>query len=246
MTVEKCPGQDRRFWKPDDVYEVPCENCGQTIEFFKDDPRRRCSGCGTLNLNPKILSGCAKWCAFAKECLGFDPHEGDAEESVCDRLILEMKKVFGADQKRITHALKVLNYADDLLKKEGNASPVVVKAAAVLHDIGIKRAEERYGSAAGRHQETEGPPIARAILEDCGLSEDVIEHVCRIIANHHSARDIDTPEFRIIWDADWLVNFADEYPEAAGDRARELIDRIFKTASGKARAEALFLESPAA
>ena len=41
----------------------------------------------------------------------------------------------------------------------------MVRAAAILHDIGIHEAERKHGSSSGRLQELEGPPIARAILE---------------------------------------------------------------------------------
>ena len=46
-------------------------------------------------------------------------------------------------------------------------------------------------------------------------------------------KDIDTPEFRIIWDADWLVNIPDEYPDASREKLSELIEKIFKSAEGK-------------
>ena len=65
------------------------------------------------------------------------------------------------------------------------------------------------------------------------LAEHVIDHVCRIVGSHHSAKDIDTPEFRIIWDADRLVNIPDEYPNAGRERLSELIEKVFKTAEGK-------------
>jgi len=70
MGMPKCPGQDSRFWKPDDVYEYPCVYCGAKIEFFKDDLRRRCPECGKYVVNPKNDLGCAEWCKFGPECLG--------------------------------------------------------------------------------------------------------------------------------------------------------------------------------
>jgi HD superfamily phosphodiesterase len=127
--------------------------------------------------------------------------------------------------------LKVLGFAEEILKTE-NADPLVVKAAAILHDIGILEAERKYNSAAGNYQELEGPPIAEKILEQLGLRNEVIEHVCRIIGSHHGAKNIDTPEFRIVWDADWLVNFPEMYPVQSLEAKRELINRIFKTKSG--------------
>jgi ribosomal protein S27E len=66
----KCPGQDQRFWKPDDIFEVKCPGCRGVIEFFKDEPSLKCCNCGRTVLNPKINLGCAKWCKYADQCLG--------------------------------------------------------------------------------------------------------------------------------------------------------------------------------
>ena len=72
MSALGCPGQDKRFWKPEDVYEVPCPNCKNKVEFWKDDLFRRCRKCGHRFRNPKLNLGCAEWCKFANECLGPD------------------------------------------------------------------------------------------------------------------------------------------------------------------------------
>lgn len=151
-----------------------------------------------------------------------------------------MKGVFGDDQKRINHALAVLSYAEKIFGVEGGDSNVIT-AAAILHDIGIHEAERKYGSAAGKYQEIEGPPIAECLLEEEGFPYETIEHVCKIIANHHSAKDIDTLEFRIIWDADWLVNIPDECGKMSKDKLKGFIEKIFKTNKGKQLAKELYL-----
>lgn len=148
------------------------------------------------------------------------------------RIIGEMEAVFGDDDRRINHALKVLGHAETILRSEPG-SPLVVRAAAILHDIGIHEAERKHGSAAARFQEIEGPAIARAILEKLGLDAADVEHVCRIVGSHHSARDIDTPEFRIIWDSDWLVNIPGELPEMSKDKLAEKIRTVFRTPTGR-------------
>lgn len=156
------------------------------------------------------------------------------------RIIHEMRSLFGDDRRRINHALSVLTYAETLLKTEPGDELTVV-AAAILHDIGIHEAERKYHSSAGNYQEIEGPPIARAILERLGLEADRMNHVCRIISLHHHATGLDTPEFRILWDADWLVNIPDEYPGWDPVRLRPIVRKVFKTASGLNLAEILFL-----
>jgi len=245
MTRTLCPGQDTQFWKPGDIFEVPCPCCGQGVEFFKDDARRRCLACGHVLENPGKSMGCATWCGYADQCLGNVPSQavssaGLREGPLVQRLIEAMKKVFGSDQRRITHALRVLDHAEAILAVEGG-DPRVVLAAAVLHDIGIHEAEKKYGSPAGRYQEKEGPAIARPIMEELGLDPETVAHVEKIIANHHSARDIDTLEFRILWDADWLVNIPDEFPEHHGEKMENLIAKIFKTKTGGETARRLYL-----
>ena len=65
-----CPGQDQRYWKPEDIFDVSCPHCGNQIEFWKDEAVRTCRQCSKPVPNPRMDLGCAKWCQHAKECLG--------------------------------------------------------------------------------------------------------------------------------------------------------------------------------
>lgn len=155
-------------------------------------------------------------------------------------LIEEMKTVFGADQRRINHALAVLGFAQQIQQAEGG-DKATVEAAAILHDIGIQQAERKHGSSAGIYQEIEGPSIARAILERQGVSADMIDHICEIVGQHHSAKTIDTLEFRIVWDADWLVNIPEELGSPGKEKLATAIEKIFKTNSGKKLAKEMYI-----
>jgi len=239
MSQFRCPGQDMRFWKPKDIFESKCPHCGAAIEFWKDDPKRKCRQCGQMVRNPKIDLGCAKWCKYAAQCLGEDA-AAIREASLCQDLLAEMKQLFGKDERRIRHAEAVLDYAEKILDAEGG-DPLVVKAAAILHDIGIHEAERKHGSPAGKYQEIEGPLIARRILEKHGVDSEYIEHICRIVGSHHSARDIDTREFRIVWDADWLVNIPEECAGKSRDELEEFIKRTFRTKAGRDMALARYV-----
>jgi len=68
MAALKCPGQDTRYWKKGDIFDVRCPKCGQDVEFFKDDVRRRCQ-CGQVIVNPKLDLACAEWCQYAEKCV---------------------------------------------------------------------------------------------------------------------------------------------------------------------------------
>lgn len=159
-----------------------------------------------------------------------------------DRLISEMTKVFGSDVRRINHAMAVLWHAQRIRAAEGGDA-LVVDAAAILHDIGIHEAERKHGSAAGKYQELEGPPIASKILEKLGIAGDRAEHICCIVGNHHSARDIDSAEFSCIWDADWIVNIPEECSGMAGDKLASFIDKIMRTRTGRETARGLYLSN---
>jgi hypothetical protein len=203
------------------------------IEFWKDDLRRRCRKCGKKVANPRLDLGCAEWCQYADRCL--EAVAGGEAERLCDVLVAEMERVFGEDERRVAHALEVLDDAERILEgeKEGGAAALVVKAAAILHDIGIREAERKHGSVAGKYQEIEGPPIAREILERVGVEREAAEHILKIVGSHHSARDIDTPEFRIVWDADRLANWQEECGGKSAEEQRQHVERVFRTATGR-------------
>jgi HD superfamily phosphodiesterase len=243
----KCPGQDSRDWKSEDVLEVECAKCGKSVELLGADATRRCPECGNKVSNPRFNLGCADWCAMAKECLGFDPKslalEIDRQVSVVERVINAVKREFVDDRKRIEHAFAVLENAEEIMRQSTeHCDPRVVVSAALLHDIGIQEAERKHGSSAGKYQEIEGPPIARRILERLKFDDASIEHVCRIVSSHHTGRDIDTTEFNIVWDADRLVNFQEEHPDCRGDKLEEIIEKVFRTQSGKNRARGILID----
>lgn len=242
MSPLRCPGQDPRNWKGESSEEVLCPYCGHNIEFFRDEPARPCRGCGKEVRNPHLNLGCAKWCKYAKQCLGLIDDVTNHTGSLCERIMERMKKYFGDDEKRIAHARAVLHHSEQILTTEPKASGLVVRAAAILHDIGIHQAEQKHGSSAGKYQELEGPPIARDILEDLKAPEEDIDHICKIVGSHHSANDIDTIEFRIVRDADLLVNIQDENDTIDQAKMSDLIENVLKTLRGKQIAKKLLME----
>lgn len=149
-----------------------------------------------------------------------------------ETLLKEMKAFFGNDTKRIDHAKTVLKYAEAILRGESANADVVIPAA-ILHDVGIKEAERKYNSSAGKIQEIEGPPIARKIMERIGIEDNIIEEVCDIIAHHHTPNAMNIINFRILLDADLIANIIEEGIKI--DKRK--VDRIFKTKKGKEIAE---------
>jgi len=166
------------------------------------------------------------------------------ESDILSNLVKEMESVFAESTGMITHTMTVHGYAVDIQGEEGG-DPFVVKASALLHDIGIPEARKVHGSSSGQYQEIEGPPIAREILGKLQAPSAKIDHICGIVANHHSDKDpeiVDTIEFKIIWAADWLVNFPGRHREATPQETEAAIEEIFKTKRGKLMARQMFLE----
>lgn len=145
----------------------------------------------------------------------------------------KMIEYFQTDVKRINHALIVFDFALIIADEQSldKKTKEIISYTAILHDIGIKKAEKKYNSSIGRYQEIEGPKIARKILSDLNISKEIIDRVCHIIGNHHSYKKIDGIDFQIIVEADILVNiFEDSMSKEAIENIQE---NIFKTQSGK-------------
>jgi HD superfamily phosphodiesterase len=157
-----------------------------------------------------------------------------------EKMVGGMKIYFGTDERRIQHALRVTEYAEQILKHE-DADYDVVIAASILHDIGIHEAERKYGSTAGKYQEMEGPSIARGILEKMGVEKSIIDEVCTIIASHHSPGEVNTQNFKVVSDADWLVNMEEVYAGFDRDKLKEAIGKVFLTPAGKKIAKRIYL-----
>ena len=77
MSAPRCPGQDMRFWKPEDIFIVRCPYCNEEIEFWKDEPFLKCPNCTKEVRNPRTEQGCAKWCKSALDCLGKLPNDSN-------------------------------------------------------------------------------------------------------------------------------------------------------------------------
>ncbi len=155
------------------------------------------------------------------------------------KLVKALVDHFGNDDRRIDHALEVTNWAERIGESEGG-DPEVVLAVGLLHDVGIKEAEKRHGYNNGKLQEQYGPTIVRQILESIGLPEDTIAESCAIVGAHHTSDGVPGPNFPILWDADMIVNLHDELGGSSSDKKAVLIDRSFKTETGRALARESF------
>ena len=132
----------------------------------------------------------------------------------------------------VEHLLKVYGYAKAIGEMEGldARTQEILEIAAVVHDIGIPRAMEKYGSDAGPYQEELGPAEARRLLTDIGCDEALIDRVCVLVGRHHTYTDVDGLDCRILLEADYLVNAVHNHHGAQAVAAAK--ESFFRTETG--------------
>lgn len=166
------------------------------------------------------------------------------EADIKDRqLIDKMVEYYAGDPKRIQHFLKVYTFAS--LIGEAEELPVeelfVLRTAAIVHDIGIKVSEQKYGSSSGKYQEKEGPAVAEPLLRSCGYEEEVIDRVLFLIANHHTYDKIEGADYQILVEADFLVNLYED--DCSKKTAENVKKNIFRTKTGLQYLEQIYLNT---
>ncbi len=156
------------------------------------------------------------------------------------KLIEKMIEYYAGDPKRVQHFLKVYEFAKLIGESESldEETMYVLRTAAIVHDIGIKISEEKYGSSNGKYQEKEGPAVAEPMLLALGYDEAVIDRVLFLIAHHHTYNKIEGLDYQILVEADFLVNlFEDGSSRKTAEKVRK---NIFKTKTGIKYLENLF------
>ena len=138
-----------------------------------------------------------------------------------------------ADARRVAHLTKVHGYARaiGLLEHLDEKTQYTLEAAAIVHDIGIKVCEEKYQSAPGHLQESEGPPIAEQMLRSLSFPQPVIERVSFLVGHHHTYTDIQGLDYQILVESDFLVNLEEKHAEIA--TVTHTYAAMFHTETGK-------------
>ena len=155
-------------------------------------------------------------------------------------LIEKMTEFYSGDPGRIQHFIKVYTFATLIGEGEKLSSEqmFILRTAAIIHDIGIKPAEAKYGSSAGELQEKEGPAEAEKMLRALGYEDSVIERVCWLVGHHHTYSSVKEIDHRILVEADFIVNAYES------NMKKESIIfgsyKIFRTATGKRLLETIF------
>lgn len=144
------------------------------------------------------------------------------------------------DIRRIEHSLKVFTYARLLGTAESldDKTLDILELTALLHDIGIHVAEQKFGKSTSQYQEIEGPPVAREILTALEYDPGIVERICYIISRHHTFTAIDGTDFQLLVEADFLVNSTEDH--LADHQVISFAKNIFKSESGLIYLKLLF------
>lgn len=159
-----------------------------------------------------------------------------------DRILLKMIDFESGYPGRAQHFLKVYQFAQIIADAESMTGDAreILDVATLMHDIGIRPCEEKYGHCTGKMQEEEGPAYARAMLKEAGCdSETLIERVCWLIAHHHTYDAFEGLDYRILIEADYLVNAYEN--NASREAIRSMREKIFRTDMGKHLLDTMFL-----
>lgn len=181
-TRPKCPGQDTRFWKPEDIFTINCQHCGNEMEFFKDEPFLNCRKCGNEIKNPRIDLGCAKWCKFADQCLGKTAGNDSASP-----VIEKIKALLASQFTLVPDARKELDKAckmADTVLGESKCDPCVVKTSLAI--LFFLRDEKKYNDGIS------------GILDKAGISHDQQEKIIAIVKAIISNTDTDLDELKAV------------------------------------------------
>lgn len=157
-----------------------------------------------------------------------------------NKVHLAMINLYQGDSKRIQHFCKVHSYAKLIGEMENvdEETLFIIEIAALTHDIGIHLCEEKYGNCNGKLQEKEGPDIAKKLLSELGIADDVSDRVQYLIAHHHTYTNIDGIDYQILVEADFLVNMHEE--DLSADAKEKAYNNIFRTESGKKICKEMF------
>ena len=155
-------------------------------------------------------------------------------------LVDKMIEYYRGDTKRIQHFLKVYAYASTIGESEEVDSETlhILRTAAIVHDIGIKSCEQKYGSCSGDLQEKEGPSIAQQMLTSLHFDDKTIRRVCWLVGHHHTYHDIVDKDHQILVESDFLVNMCED--QMSPSQVISVFHKIFRTESGKKICSNLF------
>ena len=140
----------------------------------------------------------------------------------------------------IDHFVRVWNYAKTIaeLEKIDADTQFILEAAAITHDIACPLCREKYGNTNGKYQEEEGTRLVKAFLADSGMTKAQIDRVAFLVGHHHTFTGIDSLDWQILIEADYIANASEN--GYSKEKVKAFLQKHMKTESGKRLARAVF------
>ena len=234
----RCPGQNTMFWKPDDIYDVKCPNCGTPVEFWKDDSKRTCD-CGHRFLNPKRDLGCLEYCKYAEDCMP-EMFEGENLKALYrDRLLVAAKIVLKTENSRLERSQEVAEMAEEILDGEGG-QPKVVFAATILGDL-VLDSQSHGGQADSSGQGDSPGAMVRKVLANLGTEKEVVNQVCQIVEHRLNGTSSEDINNKIVSDALTLADLWSKRALLERPALERLINTKVVTETGRRLGQHRFL-----
>lgn len=151
-----------------------------------------------------------------------------------------MIEYYRGDSHQIQHFAKVHTYSRLIGTLEGldEETMITLEMAALVHDVGIKAGMEKYGRGNGKIQEELGPAIAEELLTGLGVDPDRVARISYLVGHHHTYTNVEGLDYRILLEADFLVNLHEEKEPMEG--IVKAYEEIFRTESGKKIVKTMF------
>ena len=151
-----------------------------------------------------------------------------------------MIEYYRGDSHQIQHFAKVHTYSRLIGTLEGldEETMITLEMAALVHDVGIKAGMEKYGRGNGKIQEELGPAIAEELLTGLGVDPDRVARISYLVGHHHTYTNVDGLDYRILLEADFLVNLHEEKEPMEG--IVKAYEEIFRTEAGKKIVKTMF------
>ena len=140
----------------------------------------------------------------------------------------------------IDHFIRVWTYAKTIgeLEHLDADSQFVLEVAAITHDIACPLCRQKYGNTNGKYQEIEGGPLVRSFLNDSDLTAAQIDRVAYLVSHHHTLTDIDSMDYQIHIEADFIANASEN--DYSKESIQNFIYKVMQTNSGSMLARQIF------
>lgn len=140
----------------------------------------------------------------------------------------------------IDHFIRVWTYSKTIgeLEHLDADSQFVLEVAAITHDIACPLCRQKYDNTNGKYQEIEGGPLVRSFLNDSDLTAAQIDRVAYLVSHHHTLTDIDSMDYQILIEADFIANASEN--DYSKESIQNFIYKVMQTNSGSMLARQIF------